>query len=70
MPLYNFHCNKCMLDYERIVKSDINVIECNECQTEMSKVFSPCHAAFDLIGDGFYQQGMSIPSTNTKKPSE
>jgi putative FmdB family regulatory protein len=58
MPLYEYQCEACGLQFEVRQKfSDAPVNECRECGGEVKKLIS--QAGFALKGGGWYQQGYS-----------
>lgn len=56
MPLYEYQCEACGLQFEVRQKfSDKPINECGECGGEVKKLIS--QAGFALKGGGWYQQG-------------
>ncbi len=58
MPLYEYHCEACGLDFEARQKfSDAPLTECRECGGPVHKMIS--QSGFALKGGGWYEQGYS-----------
>ena len=55
MPVFDYHCSKCAIQEERLVKKYDDIQHCNTCQGEMAKL--PCSPSFVLKGAGFYSNG-------------
>jgi len=54
MPFFNYHCEKCDLTEERMVKKYDDVVKCTKCGGDVVKqVSSP--KGFILKGAGFYR---------------
>lgn len=62
MPLYEYKCEACDLQFEVRQKfSDGPVTECKECGGPVNKLIS--QGGFALKGSGWYQQGYSSQSS-------
>ncbi|AEB10098.1 FmdB family zinc ribbon protein [Desulfobacca acetoxidans] len=45
MPIFEFHCNDCGQDFEKLVFGSGEVVECPAChQTNCEKLMSACNA--------------------------
>lgn len=56
MPMYEYQCETCGLQFEVRQKfSDEPISECRECGGQVKKLIS--QAGFALKGGGWYQQG-------------
>jgi putative FmdB family regulatory protein len=63
MPLYEYQCKECGLQFEVRQKfSDAPLSECRECGGGVSKLIS--QSGFALKGGGWYQQNYSSPSAS------
>ncbi|MDT8420632.1 MAG: zinc ribbon domain-containing protein [Desulfuromonadales bacterium] len=61
MPLYEYQCESCGLQFEVRQKfSDKQLTACKECGGEVKKLIS--QGGFALKGSGWYQQGYSPQS--------
>ncbi|MCK5914129.1 MAG: zinc ribbon domain-containing protein [Desulfuromusa sp.] len=68
MPLYEYKCEDCGLNFEVRQKfSDKPIVSCRQCGGEVKKMIS--QTAFALKGGGWYQQGYS-QGTSDSTPSE
>ncbi|WP_303720335.1 zinc ribbon domain-containing protein [Malonomonas rubra] len=67
MPLYEYQCESCGLQFEVRQKfSDDPVSKCHECGGPVNKLIS--QGGFALKGGGWYQQGYSQkPSCGSQK---
>ena len=54
MPLYDFRCTECRTVTEKIVKSDVTIIECPNCNSIARRQLA-APGGFSLQGDGFYK---------------
>ncbi|MCW8858505.1 MAG: zinc ribbon domain-containing protein [Deltaproteobacteria bacterium] len=62
MPLYEYHCEDCGLNFEVRQKfSDEPINVCQKCGGQAKKLVS--RGAFTLKGGGWYQQGYSQKSS-------
>lgn len=69
MPLYEYQCESCGLQFEVRQKfSDDPVSECRKCGGSVKKMISA--AGFALKGGGWYQQGYSQPTSCDSAKSE
>ncbi|SHI46896.1 putative regulatory protein, FmdB family [Malonomonas rubra DSM 5091] len=69
MPLYEYECESCGLQFEVRQKfSDKPVSECRECGGSVKKMIS--QTGFALKGGGWYQQGYSQPSSCSAEKSD
>jgi putative FmdB family regulatory protein len=63
MPLYEYQCKECGLEFEVRQKfSDAPVTECRDCGGAVSKLIS--QSGFALKGSGWYQQGYATPAAS------
>lgn len=54
MPLYQYHCNKCNIEIEKLQNfSDTTIIECPECKGTLPRILSP--ATLNFKGTGWYE---------------
>jgi len=54
MPFYDFKCIECSTTVEKLVKSDVKVVDCPNCgSSAVRQVSAP--GGFNLQGDGFYR---------------
>lgn len=61
MPLYEYQCKECGLEFEARQKfSDAPLSECRECGGTVSKLIS--QSGFALKGGGWYEQSYSAPA--------
>ena len=61
MPLYEYVCESCQNDFEKLVRLSDPVPPCPECGAEdVKKKISA--SAFSLKGGGWYKDGYSGPS--------
>lgn len=71
MPIYEYRCQKCLHEFERLQKmSDEPVQECPECGNPVDRLVS--NTSFALKGGGWYKDGYasvkgSTPKKETKK---
>jgi putative FmdB family regulatory protein len=56
MPLFDFRCTECHTTTEKIVKTDVEYIECPKCSSKAVKQLS-APGGFDLKGSGWYKPG-------------
>jgi len=56
MPLYEFECCHCKNKFDRIVKSDVILAQCDDCGHIATKVKAPTKANFKLNGSGVYNK--------------
>ena len=56
MPMYLFCCEGCGKTVERIVSSDTQVVECQECHRDAVRQLS-APSMIVATGDGVYKQG-------------
>ena len=62
MPLYEYQCEACGLQFEVRQKfSDAPISECRGCGGPVKKLIS--QAGFALKGGGWYQQGYAQPKS-------
>lgn len=63
MPLYEYQCKECGLEFEVRQKfSDGPISECRNCGGAVSKLIS--QGGFALKGSGWYQQGYTAPAAS------
>jgi len=60
MPIFEFHCDKCNQDFEKLVFSGDPEVTCPACGGPVAKLMSAC--AFKTDYHGF----MSTPSSGSK----
>jgi putative FmdB family regulatory protein len=60
MPIFEFHCDKCNQDFEKLVFGSDPEVECPTCGGQVTKLMSAC--AFKTDYHGF----MSTPSSGSK----
>lgn len=53
MPIYEYRCDKCGHQFDRLVKMDTPNPECPECGSSVKKLLSASN--FELKGTGWYQ---------------
>lgn len=69
MPLYEYQCESCGLQFEVRQKfSDDPISECRDCGGPVKKLIS--QAGFALKGGGWYQQGYSQQASCNSQKSE
>ncbi len=67
MPMYEYICRSCGLEFEEIQKfSDSPIQICPKCQ-QNRVVKKVSLTAFQLKGEGWYKDGYSRPSETPKK---
>jgi putative FmdB family regulatory protein len=60
MPLFVFKCQTCLKVIERIVSSDVKVVECPECSGAAEKQLT-APGGFNLQGEGWYKGNAKPP---------
>ena len=66
MPLYEYKCADCKLQFEVRQKfSDAPIASCRQCGGQVKKLIS--QTAFTLRGGGWYQEGYVQSSSDSKK---
>jgi len=55
MPIFDYACDECDTEVERLVKSSAEVVLCTKCGREMYKLVSG-NVSFRLYGEGFYRR--------------
>jgi putative FmdB family regulatory protein len=54
MPIYEYQCGPCAVDFERMVKMDAPIPACPQCSgDQVTKLVSA--GSFSLKGDGWYR---------------
>lgn len=53
MPLYEYRCEECGYQFERLMKMDSKNPDCPECNSEVKKLISASN--FELKGTGWYK---------------
>ena len=66
MPLYEYVCESCSTEFEKLMRMSDPKPPCPECgATDVKKMVSA--AAFSLKGGGWYKDGYSKPSGGDAK---
>lgn len=66
MPIYEYRCQKCLHEFERLQKiSDKPTTECPECGGPVDRLVS--HTSFTLKGGGWYKDGYTSKKQEPKE---
>ena len=55
MPIFDFQCYTCGHTTEKIVKSDVVVLDCPQCDTGVMEKQVAAPGGFKFNGKGFYE---------------
>lgn len=68
MPIYEYHCTHCNLNFEQLQKVGTSSAPCPKCKQRAKKLVSK--TSFSLKGEGWYKDGYSKKkSESPAKPS-
>lgn len=66
MPIFDFTCRKCSVDFELLIPLD-KIPKCPKCGEELTKLFPTSPPNFQLKGDGWTGSKIAPLPPQTKK---
>jgi putative FmdB family regulatory protein len=67
MPIYDYHCNDCHIEKEKLAPSTLTTIECPECGGKMVRIISGAQSFYFKGQGASCEKSMSKTAGRTKR---